>query len=624
MIALVTLISTKRILIGVVFLALATVIVMFVRNQQVFSIRSETEKSLPFVRAEPSQISKPVRPEGGYIGSKACSECHSEIAERYTRSSMGRSLAKVNEVAEPLEDYETRTFFERGSRTYQIEKNEGHVWHHEMMSDAEGLIYDQKEEIQFAMGSNTRGRSYLLWRDGAMFMSPISWYAKNGWDLSPAYLPDRNLRFSRRITDACLICHSGRTTKNADREHYFPDPVFHEIAIGCERCHGPGEGHVTFRRQAEPSGPDPILDLAQLNPVERDAVCYQCHLQGEERILRYGRSEDDFRPGMKFSDVWISFLKGDDAAGSTPAVSQATQMKSSRCYQSSAARLGCVSCHEPHESPDRDRQSEHYKQRCLNCHQDHGCSLASDQQQAAPANGSCIHCHMPLLNASNIPHTSQTDHRIPRQPSRRKNSTSESSSPTFEEDGANIPEIERIRAEGLMKSLIAEKRRDRNLAEQSLRLLKKSLAVIPDDEAVEQALGGALSVLGRTQELETTSKALIERFPLNEVALQRLANAAHDAGRYTEADQLFARFVKLDPWPAVTHGRWAHTLGQLNRFDEAYAEAERALTLDPSILPLYSWLAEAHAVRGHIDKSRYYQHMAERLTKRLTQGNPRK
>ena len=569
-------------------------------------------------------VPRPSPPSENYIGSQACALCHPQIAARYERSAMGRTLAKVNETSLPHEDYDHKTSFDRGNRSYRVEKSDGRVWHHESVSDDEGVIYDQTEEIQYAMGSNSRGRSYLLSRDGAMFMSPISWYSKEGWDLSPMYPPDRHVRFSRRITDACLICHSGRVSHQPGREHYFPQPVFYEESIGCERCHGPGEDHAAFRRQDKPDGVDPILLLSELPPAVRDAVCYQCHFQGEERILRYGRSEADFRPGMKFSDVWSVFMKGNGAnGGSTIVVSQAMQMHSSRCYQSSGARLGCVSCHDPHESQDEDNRIVFFDRRCLSCHEKQGCSLPNQKQLAEPANGSCIHCHMPRLSASNIPHTSQTDHRIPRNPDRLKSASSSTEYTMFEEAGIAIPEIERVRAKGLLKSLVAEKQRDRNSAEEAIKLLEQSQKSMPDDEAIQQALGGALLLSGRQQAADTLSKKMVKQFPLNEVALLRLANATHDAGHYTEAEEYFAPLMELNPWMAVTHGRRAHALGMLSRFDSAFEEAERALKLDPTILPLYGWLAEAHGSRGNREKSLYYKHQADRLIRRLTPTKPK-
>jgi tetratricopeptide (TPR) repeat protein len=230
---------------------------------------------------------------------------------------------------------------------------------------------------------------------------------------------------------------------------------------------------------------------------------------------------------------------------------------------------------------------------------------------------------MPRLSASNIPHTSQTDHRIPRNPDLLKSVKPGNEYTLFEETGATFPEIERVRAKGLMKALIAEKQRDRTFAEDAIKLLDQALKSMQDDEVIQQSLGGVLILSGRQQAAEVLSRNMIKQFPLNEVALLRQANGAHDAGHYDEAEEYFALLLELNPWMAVTHGRRAHALGMLNRFDSAFDEAERALKLDPTILPLYGWLAEAYARRGNGEKSQFFKHQSERLYKRLATTKPK-
>ena len=67
----------------------------------------------------------------------------------------------------------------------------------------------------------------------------------------------------------------------------YRPPVFQGHEIGCERCHGPGELHVAHPEII--GGRDmTIVNPASLAPSLRDAVCEQCHLQGEKRVLRRG------------------------------------------------------------------------------------------------------------------------------------------------------------------------------------------------------------------------------------------------------------------------------------------------------------------------------------------------
>ncbi len=560
-----------------------------------------------------------VLPDAGYVGSQICGDCHAEIMEKYVRSPMGRSLAEVNHTSGPQEDYEQKTSFQQGHCEYRIERNGDRVWHHEILSDDRGVIYDQKEEIQYAMGSNTRGRSYLLWREGAFFVSPITWYANTGWDLSPGYDPDHHFRFSRRALDGCITCHCGQMARSPDRTDYAPPPVFYEISIGCERCHGPGKSHVEFRQSASAAGEDPLIDLKQLPPAERDAVCYQCHFQGKERILRSGRHETDFRPGMKLGEIWTVFVNGDGAEGDTTAVvSQTMQMQSSRCFQASAGKLGCVSCHDPHDSPEENQRASFYDRRCVECHQDVGCKLASSDRDAAPANGSCIHCHMPSLKAKEVPHTSQTDHRIPRHSGLEKSNPVSTPWAIFEEEGLTLPESERIRAIGLMSGQLAQSRNDRAQAENSLMLLRQVQKALPEDDAIPLTIGKAYEVVGRPDKAVETWKTLIQKSPHHAEALLNLANIAFKTGRYLDASQYYERTARIEPLHVVMMGRWTYALVQLGKTDAAIRVAEQALKQDPSFAPVYVLLADAYSASGNPERSRELKTRAERLSAQLT------
>lgn len=562
---------------------------------------------------------RPPLPDEGYVGGQVCATCHAELAKSYQHHPMSRSLAAIQD-APVLEDYGQKNSFQAGNCTYQVERRDGQVIHHEILADVDGeKLYDQAVEIKYALGSGTRGRSYLIDRDGIFFMSPIGWYTGKSWDLSPGYAPDRHQHFSRRITDGCLQCHSGRVNSDRTRPDVFPAPAFRAPAINCENCHGPGKQHVDFRRLAEPHGKDPIVNPARLAPAEREAVCYQCHLQATERILRYGRGPYDFRPGQKMNDIWTIYLSGTgvQSENSTEVVTQVEQMQSSRCYQKSSGRFGCTSCHDPHDAPDRESRADFYQAKCLTCHADRGCVLPVAEQEKAPANGSCIHCHMPPLRAEVVPHTSQTDHRVLRKPVPHKAKPGDRSLVVFHEEGTQLPSVELARARGLVLIRMAEGSRNVPLAAEAEGLLRQFLAVAPDDEEVLEALGAACLVQMQPQAAEEYWRTILKKSPHHEHALFRLASLMHDSGRMQEARDLFAKFQEVNPNLPEALGRNAHVLGQLGQLDEAIPLAQRALELDPRLIPLYGWLAEVESRRGNQAASERYSILREKLLKRL-------
>ena len=83
---------------------------------------------------------------------------------------------------------------------------------------------------------------------------------------------------------AAWHCHAGRMNPIPQERNRFDEKKpFHELAIGCERCHGPGKKHIHFHEENHcrlGTNVDPIVNPEKLSPELRDAVCYQCHLQG--------------------------------------------------------------------------------------------------------------------------------------------------------------------------------------------------------------------------------------------------------------------------------------------------------------------------------------------------------
>jgi hypothetical protein len=354
-------------------------------------------------------LSSPYRNAGpgvAYVGDAACARCHREIAAAYRRHPMGRSMSPAAEATPEADG----TVFEVGDLAYAIERRDGRVFHRETRRDDAGRAVKTAEfEARYALGSGTRGLSFLVERDGGLYQSPIAWYTQEKrWDLAPGYRI-QNLHFDRPITLDCLFCHTNRVEAAAGRP-----PVFHGLAIGCERCHGPGELHA--RRPERVDGRDmTIVNPADLEPPAlREAVCEQCHWQGSARSSLPGRSAFDYRPGLPF-DAFVRVSESQaDPILRRSAVGHVEQMRQSRCYRQSDGRLGCISCHDPHRLPEPGERVAYYRGRCLECHAEDACRLPHAARIARSPEDDCTACHMPRSPAADIAHTALTRHTIPR------------------------------------------------------------------------------------------------------------------------------------------------------------------------------------------------------------------
>lgn len=570
-------------------------------------------------------ISRPEPVSHDFVGSEACAECHWEVYDEYQGHPMAHSLGPVLEES-PVESYGEAAQFAPDPHTrYRVERTEEGVFHHEVGLDAEGNeIYDQGVEVHYALGSGKRGRSYLTDRGGIFFQSPISWYSRDQkWDLSPGYTPENSKRFSRRVKDVCLECHTGRLNSVAGTADRYRQPPFHELSIGCERCHGPGKAHVERHSSGrEVAGPDPIVNPQKLDPFPREAVCNQCHLIGFDSILRYGRSPHDFRPGQNLGEIWTIFLpeKTVRADQTTTAVSQAQQMMTSVCYRQSGGSLGCISCHDPHSVPATVRRVDYYRSQCLECHDNHDCAVSLSERDTPEIHNSCIDCHMPRLEANDIPHTSQTDHRILKNPQAAQPVSAEPSGEEgpriFDIEAEPLPPLEEDRARGLLLARQAEHIRDGRLAGKIEELLLPVYQSAPDDVATLDALAIAAIMQGAPDRAVRYWKEALAIKPEHEGILLSLAVHYQQEGNLIESRRYFERLLEINPWDAQIQGRYSSVLHRLGETEKAIAAAEKGLAFDPTLEMLYEWLAILHTGQGNMAEARRYRNRLARLRNR--------
>ncbi|MGZ0175200.1 MAG: hypothetical protein ACKVHE_37390, partial [Planctomycetales bacterium] len=93
------------------------------------SVQSPHLTVTPKTRKLSSQISEPSAT--GYVGSSQCTECHADIAEKFQRHPMARSISTVPGSI-PIEDYILNTSFRPdGPREYGVESVDGTIRHFE-------------------------------------------------------------------------------------------------------------------------------------------------------------------------------------------------------------------------------------------------------------------------------------------------------------------------------------------------------------------------------------------------------------------------------------------------------------------------------------------------------------
>jgi predicted CXXCH cytochrome family protein len=532
---------------------------------------------------------------------------------------MGRSLAPVGGPGEgPPITAAAGLPFEANGVHYTVERRDERVFHKAARRGADGTVFAEIEaEVRFALGSGTRGIAYLIERDGFLFQSPIAWFAQEGrWDISPGYgeyamRPD----FERIIQPECLFCHTNQFRSVAGTMNRYEPPIFRGHAIGCERCHGPGELHV--KRNGLPAESDlTIVNPANLAPTLRESVCQQCHLQGSFRFLREGRAPLDFRPGLPLHRFWAIFLIKKSERGKFESVGHVEQMESSRCFRDSKGKLGCISCHDPHQLPEPAQKAAYYRERCLACHEQKGCALPFAQRQARGQGEDCVGCHMPRPSITNIPHTSATDHRITRGGAGRARQDPP--------DAPSLPGDIPVRDYhwGLMTE---EERRDdardvgvalalgarimngpqaaRMGAAQSLPFLEAAVRDRPHDLRAGESLGAVLAILERPQEALHAFEGVLRIEPGREQALRSSARVLDLLERPNLARAALQKTIAVNPWCSEYHLALANVCCQTGDWPAAIAACREALRLNPELFEARTPLIQCYLWSNQRDKA---------------------
>jgi predicted CXXCH cytochrome family protein len=457
------------------------------------------------------------------------------------------------------------------------------------------------------VGSGAQARSYLIDNDGFLFQSPITWYqSKLQWSLSPGYEKHQN-HFSRRVDSRCLYCHADQPRPVANTIHQYEKPPFGQLSIGCERCHGPGELHVATPPVGLKPGEEDltIVNPKHLTPALRDNVCEQCHLQGEAIVVRRGRSQLDYRPGLPLHEYMSVFVRSPDLADAGKIVTHFEQMHLSACYTKSGGRFTCTSCHDPHAMPAAGENEAFYRRRCLNCHDTDrkdnnaapACALPLAKRTANDGRDNCLACHMPRQPSSNAIHLAVTDHRVLRHPGRpgpAKAAPAASGVPLVHFHRHHLSPDDEAHTRDLGIALvelatIGQGSVQEYLVKRALPYLDKATTHAPDDVAALEARGFALYAAGQPAEALRVLADVLGRVPDREFALAWATHIADASGRVDLAEEYGRRLVARYPHYFEYQNRLAVVYVRKQNWAEAGKAARSAVRLEP-------FNAEARAV----------------------------
>jgi hypothetical protein len=329
-----------------------------------------------------------------YVGDEACRACHQELVDSYfqtahhqtsriaSKSSVAGKFAPGTDKMSTADPGLSFLMDERGDGFYETA-----IW------GLPPVTTSRSERMDLVIGSARKGQTYLFWSGDRLYQLPVSyWVEIDQWVNSPGYR-DGVADFHRPVIPRCFECHASYIQSlpgPPPPNRYARNSLL--LGISCERCHGPGSGHVSSRRSKEnPLGENAIINPQALSRERQIDICAQCHA-GHGAPLAAPFS---YVPGEPLDD-YLKREQSDPMSDIDVHGNQVALLERSRCYQHSDS-MTCSTCHDVHVP---QRNSKDFSSRCLVCHKTGDCRASSRLESSTSFN--CVDCHMPVQVSKQI------------------------------------------------------------------------------------------------------------------------------------------------------------------------------------------------------------------------------
>jgi hypothetical protein len=532
---------------------------------------------------------------GGYTGSEACSQCHLGIYKKFSKTSMGRSMSLVTPDLLSSGSYINSELH----RKFEVSFKEGKLYQSESGTADDGSAsFRDAHEIDWIIGAGMNGFGAIVRKGQYLFQAPLSYYTKSlNWGPSPGY-EFIDMGFNRPITPGCIFCHSGRPQSISGSNGQFQSAAFSELAIGCEKCHGPGAAHInamrgtkSASRRRSPAGDEldtKIVNPARLTPYLADNICMACHQTGDVRILKAGKTYEDIVPGRALDET-LSILMIPPTRESPPTadhVEHYYSMTLSKCYRASSGRLSCITCHDPHTEPSRDETPAYFAGKCLACHTNQSCKLSLETRMKGKPANDCIGCHMPKRDIQGISHSSATNHRIVARPDEPFPDI------TFKQTTSSMPDLVHLNpAPGkrdVPPPLLTLLQAYGELAENKPEYIPSYLKVLgqlevqqPENSMVQAALGRRDLKSGDFKSAADHLRRALDIHPPVATTYSDLADALSHVGQTDEALPLIEKAIQLDPYNPVPRKMLVVQLIAVKEFKKAHDALQQYIEIFP-------------------------------------------
>lgn len=323
----------------------------------------------------------------GFVGAEACGKCHQEHYQGIVNTAHYRTSAPATRSTVRGTLDAPANQLSRDTAPFRVSVHEVDTGLVQRV-EAEQWLMDVPMDI--VTGSSDSGQSYLYWSNDELYQNYVSYTSlSNEWIPSPGFT-DRMLDFTRPIRSGCLECHMTFIESKSKSNHF--DASTAVFGVTCERCHGPGQAHVSYQESHQEGPSKFMLRPSTLSRQQQIDICSQCH-SGSFRLLG---EPFQFRPGDAITEHHAS-ISTSDKVGSVHTSNQQNRLSKSACFQGSD--MVCTTCHNPHHNERGDKRM--FSTRCIQCHTRSHPALAGVEAHQLESN--CIDCHMPTVVDKEMP-----------------------------------------------------------------------------------------------------------------------------------------------------------------------------------------------------------------------------
>ena len=365
--------------------------------------------------------------EATYIGDKACAECHSKETHEWKGSHHDEAMMIADEKSVKGDFNNAKlnyngiitTFFKDGDKfMVNTDSEDGSLKDYEI-SYTFGVYPLQQYMIKFPKG-NIQVMD-IAWDSRSKEEGGQRWYHIHADDNVTAgdvlHWTGQNFNWNYM----CADCHSTNLKKNYDVESKSYHTTWDVMNVSCEACHGPASKHMEWSKNQDLNMTNKGFPLSLKYKIDKwdtntttgrteltdkeIQVCAKCH-------SRRSQLDDDFTPGDKFSDHYLSTMLAEGLYFPDGKIQDEVYVYDSFLQSKMYAKgVTCTDCHNPHTL---DRRAEGDKV-CSQCHKEEKYTAASHHKHKAGTSGaSCVSCHMPARTYMGVDSRNDHSFRVPR------------------------------------------------------------------------------------------------------------------------------------------------------------------------------------------------------------------